>query len=81
MIAMRNACKNINSFQLDDCILYTSCHPCLMCLGAIYWANIKKVVYANSTADVGRLKFVEKNSDEILYEDISNSFQNGKVKF
>lgn len=52
-----------------------------MCLGAIYWANIKKVVYANSTADVGRLKFVEKNNDEILYEDISNSFQNGKVKF
>ena len=44
--AIRNACKRLDSFQLDDCIVYASCEPCPMCLGAIYWARPKRLVFA-----------------------------------
>ncbi len=46
VVAIRDACKNLNSFQLDDCEIYTSCEPCPMCLGAIYWARPVKIFYA-----------------------------------
>ena len=46
VMAIRDACKNLQSFQLDDCELYTSCEPCPMCLGAIYWARPKRIYYA-----------------------------------
>src|ERR1700742_2903326 len=48
VVAVRNACKNLNDFQLLDCDVYTSCEPCPMCLGALYWARVRKVVYANT---------------------------------
>ena len=54
--AIRDACKNLNTFQLDDCDIYTSCEPCPMCLGAIYWARLKNIYYAcdkNDAADAG----------------------------
>ena len=56
IVAIRNACKNINSFDLTGCELYTSCYPCPMCLSAIIWANIKK-----DAADIGF-------RDEFIYE-------------
>src|SRR4051794_20968873 len=46
IVAIRDACKNINNFSLQNCIIYTSCEPCPMCLGAIYWARIEKIIYA-----------------------------------
>ena len=45
IIAIRGACKNLNSFQLEDCEIYTSCEPCPMCLGAIYWARLEKIYF------------------------------------
>ena len=57
IIAIRDACKNIGSYQLDDCEIYTSCEPCPMCLGAIYWARPKIVYYANSRHDAAHIGF------------------------
>lgn len=57
IIAIRNACKNINSYDLSNCELYTSCYPCPMCLSAIIWANIKKVYYGNTKEDAGSIGF------------------------
>lgn len=51
MVAIRDACKNLGSFQLDGCELYTSCEPCPMCLGAIYRARPSKIYYANTAKD------------------------------
>ena len=64
IVAIRNACKNINSFDLTGCELYTSCYPCPMCLSAIIWANIKKVYYANTKEDAADIGF----RDEFIYE-------------
>src|SRR5947208_818460 len=51
VVAIRDACKNLESYQLCDCEIYTSCEPCPMCLGAIYWARPKKVYFANTRND------------------------------
>lgn len=64
IIAIRNACKNINSYDLSDCELYTSCYPCPMCLSAIIWANIKKVYYGNTKEDAASIGF----RDDYIYE-------------
>ncbi len=63
--AIRNACKNINSFDLSDCILYTSCEPCPMCLNAAKWANIKEIYYAADRYDAENIGF----RDRVFYED------------
>ncbi len=66
MIAIRNACRNLNHFQLDDCILYTSCEPCPMCLGAIYWARPKQVFYACTREDAAGVGF----DDDFIYKEL-----------
>ena len=76
IIAIRNACKNINSHDLSDCELYTSCYPCPMCLSAIIWANIKKVYYGNTKEDAANIGF----RDDYIYEYISNLSQNKQDK-
>ena len=55
--AIRDACKNIGSFQLDGCIIYTSCEPCPMCLGAIYWARPDKVYFGSNQQDAANIGF------------------------
>ena len=55
--AIRNACKNINSYTLENSVIYTSCEPCPMCLSAIWWARITKIYYANSRDDAARAGF------------------------
>ena len=66
MVAIRDACRNLNSFQLTDCELYTSCEPCPMCLGAIYWARPKVVYYANTRKDAANIGF----DDDYIYKEI-----------
>ena len=68
IMAIRDACKNIESYDLLDCELYTSCYPCPMCLSAIIWANIKKVYYGNTSLDAANIGF----RDEFIYEYLSN---------
>lgn len=67
IVAIRDACRNLNNFQLDGCILYTSCEPCPMCLGAIYWARPAQVYYACSRQDAAGAGF----DDEFIYKEIS----------
>jgi len=66
IIAIRNACQALNSFQLEDCIMYTSCEPCPMCLGAIYWARPKKVYYGCSKTDAAKAGF----DDNFIYKEL-----------
>ena len=68
IMAIRNACKNINSYDLSGCELYTSCYPCPMCLSAIIWANIRKVYYGNTKEDAANIGF----RDDYIYDYIKN---------
>ena len=61
--AIRDACKNLSHFQLTGCVVYTSCEPCPMCLGAIYWARPDRIVYACTREDAAAIDF----DDEFLY--------------
>ena len=65
IVAIRNACANIKSFDLSGCVLYTSCEPCPMCLNAAKWANIKEIYYAADRYDAENIGF----RDRIFYED------------
>ncbi|MFA6052758.1 MAG: nucleoside deaminase [Methylobacter sp.] len=67
VMAIRLACKKLNDFQLHGCILYSSCEPCPMCLGAIYWARLKKVFFACSRHDAAAANF----DDSFIYDEIS----------
>lgn len=70
IMAIRDACKNMNSYDLTGCDIYTSCYPCPMCLSAIIWSNIKKVYYGNTKEDAANIGF----RDEMIYDYIrSNS--------
>ncbi|MBC7423039.1 MAG: nucleoside deaminase [Ferruginibacter sp.] len=64
--AIRDACKNLGTFQLNDCEIYTSCEPCPMCLGAIYWARPKIIYYANNREDAAAIGF----DDNMIYEEM-----------
>ncbi|HQW82821.1 MAG TPA: nucleoside deaminase [Ferruginibacter sp.] len=67
VVAIRNACTLLNTFQLDDCEIYTSCEPCPMCLGAIYWARPAKLYYANTKEDAAVINF----DDKFIYDEIA----------
>lgn len=66
VVAIRDACKNLQTFQLADCEVYTSCEPCPMCMGAIYWARPKKVYFANTRLDAAAIGF----DDSMIYEEL-----------
>src|SRR5690348_6993442 len=57
IVAIREACRTLDSFSLTGCEIYTSCEPCPMCLGAIYWARLDRVYYANTRADAAAIGF------------------------
>ena len=73
--AIRNACKVLGTFQLDGCDVYTSCEPCPMCLGAIYWARCRAIYYGNTAADAAKAGF----EDAFLYEEMKKPRGERKV--
>ena len=72
IMAIKDACKNINSYDLSGCELYTSCYPCPMCLSAIIWSNIKKVYYGNTKEDAKEIGF----RDDDIYDFIKDMKDN-----
>ena len=64
IIAIRDACRNINSYDLTGCEIYTTCYPCPMCLSAIIWSNIEKVYFGNTKEDAAEIGF----RDEFIYD-------------
>ena len=75
IVAIRNACKKLNTFNLSDCSLYSSCEPCPMCMSAIYWARIGKVYYANTRDDAKKIEF----DDSFIYSEISKTNKDRSV--
>jgi len=75
VMAIRDACKNLGTFQLDDCEIYTSCEPCPMCLGAIYWARPKVIYYANTRNDAASVGF----DDSMIYDEIKCDNEERKI--
>lgn len=69
IVAIREACKSLNTFQLDGCSIYTSCEPCPMCLGAIYWARPAHVFYACNRADAAEIGF----DDDHIYQELEKA--------
>ena len=67
IVSIRNACKELNTFNLSDCFLYSSCEPCPMCMSAIYWSRIAKVYYGNTRDDAKKIEF----DDSFIYSEIS----------
>lgn len=66
VVAIRRACQNLNAYQLTDCDLYSSCEPCPMCLGAIYWARPRRVFYGALHKDAAHIGF----DDKFIYDEI-----------
>jgi len=77
ILAIRQASSVLKSHELKDCTLFTSCEPCPMCLGAIYWAGISKVIYACDRTDAEKAGF----SDKLIYEEIMLDPSKRKISF
>lgn len=77
IVAIRDACKNLDVFQLDDCEIYTSCEPCPMCLGAIYWARPKVVYFANTRFDASDSGF----DDGFIYDEVTMPNEKRQIPF
>ena len=75
IVAIRDACKNLNTFQLDGCEVYTSCEPCPMCLGAIYWARPSIIYYGNTREDAKEIGF----DDSMIYEEVNSSLEERNI--
>lgn len=75
VVAIREACKVLNTFQLTGCEIYASCEPCPMCLAAIYWARPDKLYYANSKEDAAAIDF----EDNFIYEEIAKPVKERKL--
>ncbi len=76
IIAIRNACKKLNTFNLAECELYTSCEPCPMCLSAIYWSHIDKIYYGNSRLDASKIGF----DDDFIYNELNKDLSSRKIQ-
>ena len=73
---IRLACEKLNTFNLEGCVIYTSCEPCPMCLGAVYWARLDKMYYANTKQNAADIGF----DDAFIYDEIDLSLENRKLK-
>lgn len=77
VVAIREACRKLGTFQLDGCTLYTSCEPCPMCLGAIYWARPEKVFYACTKEDAAEINF----DDQFIYDELDKDMDDRDIRF
>ena len=75
IVAIREACKKLNTFNLSSCDLYASCEPCPMCLSAIYWSHVDNIFYANSREDAKKINF----DDSLIYSEISKKNEDRKI--
>ena len=75
IVAIREACKKLNNFNLNGSELYSSCEPCPMCLSAIYWARIDKVYYANTRKDAQKIDF----DDSLIYSEFQKNIDKRKI--
>ena len=75
--AIRAACSKLKNFKLKDCVIYSSCEPCPMCLSAIYWAGISKIYYANNKHDAAAIGF----NDNFIYEEIAKPYELRSIPF
>ncbi|MGA7503527.1 MAG: nucleoside deaminase [Candidatus Sulfotelmatobacter sp.] len=75
IVAIREACKKLNAFHLQDCEIYASCGPCPMCLGAIYWARLSRIYFASSDADAAKVGF----DDSLIYRELSLPHSQRKI--
>jgi len=75
VMAIRAACTRLNSFSLKDCEIFTSCEPCPMCLGAIYWAHLKTIHFGNLASDASRIGF----DDSFIYREFGQAFSDRKI--
>ncbi len=73
--AIRLACQELNTFNLEGCAIYTSCEPCPMCLGAIYWARLDRIYYANTKADAASIGF----DDHFIYDELDKTMSERKL--
>ena len=76
IVAIRAACQKLNTFNLSECDLYSSCEPCPMCLSAIYWSRIENIFYANTRIDAKNIDF----DDSFIYSEINKDLENRKIK-
>lgn len=75
IVAIREACRNLKTFDLSGCEIYTSCEPCPMCLSAVYWAHISKIYFANTKKDAARIEF----DDDFIYQEIPKPLAQRKI--
>ena len=75
IVAIREACKKLNTFNLSGCDLYASCEPCPMCLSAIYWSHVDNIFYANTREDAKKINF----DDSLVYSEISKKNEDRKI--
>ncbi len=75
MVCIREACKKIQDFSLQDCTIYTTCEPCSMCLSAIYWARLKQIYYGNTRDDAKQIGF----DDTHIYEEIVKPYAERQI--
>jgi tRNA(Arg) A34 adenosine deaminase TadA len=75
IVAIRDACRRLKTFDLEGCELYTSCEPCPMCLSAIYWARIPKIFYGNTRKDAAKIAF----DDDFIYREVSLPIRKRKL--
>lgn len=75
VVAIRDACRNLNTYQLDGCEVYTTCEPCPMCLGAIYWARPKIIYFANNRRDAADIGF----DDSMIYEEFGVDLEERRI--
>ena len=75
IVAIREACKKLNTFNLSGCDIYASCEPCPMCLSAIYWSHIDNIYYANTRDDAKKINF----DDSMIYSEFSKKIEDRKI--